>query len=179
MLTRKPQQIGKPGQSNSPNGIKLNEQANKYAETVLATCTLLPAIHQHQIHDRAIVEAFPTSFLGSMIASPGDISFGRKAKSDVFFDHLARDGTISKLLGYPLPGHVHEQTIAEIRNHDDRAALVCAITALAVAVGKYSAAGDDNGWIILPPRHFIAPWADDALRKNDREFDGNSSCYWS
>lgn len=178
LLTCKLQQIGKPGQSNSPNGIKLNEQANKYAKAVLAACTLSPATHQHKIHDHAIVEAFPTSFLGLMVGSPRDIPIRRKAKSDVYFDHLAGNGTISNLLGYLLPGHIHEQAITQIRNHDDRAALVCAITALAVTVGKYSAVGDDNGWIILPPQPFITPWAKDILLKNDCEL-GSNGCYWS
>ena len=156
LLTCNLQRIGKPGQSNSPNGIKLNEQANRYAQTVLVNCALSQATHRHQIHDRAIVEAFPTSFLGLMVGSPRDIPTGRKAKSDVYFDYLAGNGTISNLLDYLLPGHVHKQAMTQIRNHNDRAALVCAITALAVAVGKYSAVGDDNGWIILPPQPFIA-----------------------
>jgi hypothetical protein len=46
-----------------------------------------------------------------------------------------------------------------ITNHDDRASLVCALTALCVAGGDYVAVGDHDGWIILPPRRFIQDWA--------------------
>jgi hypothetical protein len=56
-----------------------------------------------------------------------------------------------------------------IVNHDDRAALVCALTSLSVATGDFVAVGDDNGWIILPPRRFIqsAQWT--LLNDNARE----------
>lgn len=51
--------------------------------------------------------------------------------------------------------------LAAVTNHDDRAALVCALSALAVVAGDFVAVGDDDGWIILPPRAFIQPaqWA--------------------
>jgi hypothetical protein len=42
-----------------------------------------------------------------------------------------------------------------IVNHDDRAAFVCALTALSVATADFVAVGDDDGWIVLPPRQFI------------------------
>jgi hypothetical protein len=50
--------------------------------------------------------------------------------------------------------------------HDDRAAHVCALTALCVAARDYTAVGDEDGWIILPPSSFVQGWAMDALRAN-------------
>ena len=42
---------------------------------------------------------------------------------------------------------------SDLRNHDDRAAFVCALTALSVATGEFTAVGDERGaWIILPPQ---------------------------
>jgi hypothetical protein len=46
-----------------------------------------------------------------------------------------------------------------VTNHDDRAAVVCALTSLCVVAGRYSSVGDRQGWIILPPWNFIQPWA--------------------
>jgi hypothetical protein len=59
--------------------------------------------------------------------------------------------------------------IEDVRNHDDRAALVCAITALAIAAGDFTAVGDADGWIALPPRSFVQPWAWSDLESNARE----------
>ena len=47
-----------------------------------------------------------------------------------------------------------------VKNDDDRMALVCALTALAVAAGDYVAVGEERqGWIILPPKAFVQAWA--------------------
>lgn len=51
-------------------------------------------------------------------------------------------------------------------NHNDRAALVCA---LGVATGDFVAVGDDDGWIILPPRGFIQSVQWTLLNDNARE----------
>ena len=37
-----------------------------------------------------------------------------------------------------------------------------ALTALCVAAGDFTTVGDENGWIILPPRAFIQRWAIDS-----------------
>jgi len=37
--------------------------------------------------------------------------------------------------------------------------LICALTALSIAANDYTAVGDANGWIVLPPRDLIASWA--------------------
>ena len=60
-------------------------------------------------------------------------------------------------------------------NHDDRAAFICALTALSVAAGDYTAVGDDDGWIVLPPVAFVVPWARELLIAN--ECDDETGCF--
>ena len=52
---------------------------------------------------------------------------------------------------------------------DDRAAVVCASTALAVAAADYVVVDDEDGWIVLPPRSFISPWAWTLLQQNAQQ----------
>lgn len=60
--------------------------------------------------------------------------------------------------------------VDDITNHDDRAAFVCAITALGVVAGDFTAVGDkSDGWILLPRRAFVQNWAWDALEANAGE----------
>jgi hypothetical protein len=115
------------------------------------------AAHHHAIHELAVVEAFPTSFLGVLIEKPSALSAQRGNRSDLFYVHLAQSGGLLNLLQYLLPGRVIR--FDTIKDHDERAALVCALTALCVAAGAYTAVGDDDGWIVLPPRSLIGPWA--------------------
>jgi hypothetical protein len=62
--------IGNPGQASSPVGKRLNAHANACAEIVLEAGLLVAAVHDHAIHHFAIVEAFPSSFLGVLIKEP-------------------------------------------------------------------------------------------------------------
>jgi hypothetical protein len=147
--------IGKPGQSNSHNGIKLNDQANLAARVVQSEVQIGKSRHKAKIADKAVVEAFPTTFLGLMIEEPQKIQ-GKGALSDIFFEALTANGKLEKLIGFLSPDQKLIQKFDNITNHDERAALVCAITALCVARKKYCAVGGgDNGWIILPPKKFI------------------------
>ena len=163
ILTQKDirEQIGKPGQSSSPNGKKLNEQANKSAMVVKNFCHVSRANHQVRIDERAIVEAFPTTFLGVMVDRPKVLQHP-KQKSDRYFVHLANHQRLDGFLESLLSDRKWTQTrkLSEITNHDDRAAFVCALTALSVAAGEFTAVGDeDDGWIILPPKRMFADWA--------------------
>jgi hypothetical protein len=144
--------IGKPGQSNSPNGLKLNGATNAFVKTALRMGCIAEARYSAVVHPRAVAEAFPTSFLGVMLAQ--GFREPRKARSDSYFERLTTDprgdrlaGLVKSLLG----GRPLRTSLQNFRNHDDRAAIVCAITALCVAARRYTAVGDDNGYIILPP----------------------------
>jgi len=52
------------------------------------------------------------------------------------------------------------QAIEANRDHEERAALVCLLTAAAVAVGRYTAVGDEQGgYFFLPPWNLWEEWA--------------------
>ncbi|MEZ5667614.1 MAG: hypothetical protein R3F55_09320 [Alphaproteobacteria bacterium] len=163
--------IGKPGQSNSPNGRILNRAASAYARHLLDRFAIADSRHAAAIHGRAVAEAFPTSFLGTMLDA-GFRERGR-ARSDSYFVRLTGDDRgcrLSRLVGALLPGRSLAFAPGILHNHDDRAALVCAVTALCVAQRRYTAVGDDQGWIVLPPRLAggagMADWAWAILQAN-------------
>ncbi|MDE2907336.1 MAG: DUF429 domain-containing protein [Acidobacteriota bacterium] len=167
--------IGKPGQSNSPNGRKLNEQANLAAKAVKRLCRIRQAGHDERIDERAVVEAFPTSFLGVMVRCPSGLSGG--ARSDRYFSHLdgrqRPDRTLGGLVAGLLGARAWQEPVHALTNHDDRAAFVCAVTALCVACGEYTAVGDgEDGWIVLPPRRAFEEWARKAVLANVRREKG-------
>lgn len=165
VLTRGFHAIGKPGQSSSRNGKCLNAAANICANIVIHSRRVSVATHTVPIHELAIVEAFPTTFLGVMIDHPQDAVGGRH-RSDRYYKYLTANGRLTALLEYLIPGRVFQQPFVGFTNHDDRAAVVCALTALCVAANEYTAVGDDNGWIILPPSTFVEAWAWEVLNKN-------------
>ena len=110
---------------------------------------------------KAVAEAFPNSFLGLMLDAPEKVPVRRSNRSDRYFVQLTRDGTLLRLLEHCLPGRRPAVDLATITNHDDRAAFVCALTALGLVAGAFVAVGDGDGWIVLPPAPFIRPrqWA--------------------
>ena len=122
-------------------------------------CCVSKASHQGCIDERAIVEAFPTTFLGVMVDRPKVLQHP-KQRSDRYFVHLANHQRFDWFLECLLNDRRWAHAPSEITNHDDRAAFVCALTALCVAVGEFTAVGDeDDGWIILPPKRMFADWA--------------------
>jgi hypothetical protein len=179
--------IGKPGQPSSRNGRQLNAATNAFVKAALAmlregltgetTSCIDDAHHLAAIHASAVAEAFPTSFLGVMLDS--GFSEPGKARSDCYFEHLTRThgdrltGLAASLLG----GRRLRDPLQAFRNDDDRAAIVCAITALCVAARRYTAVGDDNGYIILPPPVAadgcgLEPWAMQILGTNVAQTPG-------
>lgn len=171
MLTRRLRPlIGKPGQSSTPLGKTLNHHANACVRHVLDHADLADAQHAVAIDAKAVVEAFPSSFLGLMINDPAALAARRGDRSDIFFRHLAANGGLGAVIEHCLPGKRFAADPGDIVNHDDRAAFVCALTALCIAVDHYSAVGDDiDGWIILPPPQFIQSVQWHLLNQNANE----------
>jgi hypothetical protein len=170
MLTRRiGARIGKPGQSHAPVGKLLNTAANECVRTVFEHCDVAPARHAVAIDARAVAEAFPSAFLGLMLEHPGTIPTTRANRSDVYFQFLGMDGTLQRLSLHLLPERTLRTRFEDVTNHDDRAALICALTALCVAAGDFTAVGDAGGWIILPPHLFTAAWARADLQTNAQE----------
>jgi hypothetical protein len=84
MLTRRlGPLIGKPGQSSTPVGRLLNHHANECVHYLVANSDVRGAQHAVPIDEKAIVEAFPSSFLGMMIQHP-KVAASRGDRSDVF-----------------------------------------------------------------------------------------------
>ena len=177
--------IGKPGQSSSPNGIELNTTANKTAEILQQLALIDRARHDHAILEEAVVEAFPTAFMGTMLGLDEVFRSGSQARSDTYYKRLTENGPcrLAGLLQRLIPGRQLTRPLTATRNHDERAAVICAATALAVAVGEYAAVGDnDDGWIILPPRALegssigLQSWAEDALQRQPLAQCGERVC---
>jgi hypothetical protein len=167
MLTRRlGAKIGKPGQSSAPVGRRLNAAANECARVVLARCTVGASAHACRIHELAVVEAFPNAFLGVLLKEPAAVAARRSDRSDAFFEHLVASGGLAQLLEHLLPGRRLRASLGTLTNRDDRAAIVCALTALSVVVSDFTAVGDADGWIVLPPWRAIQPWARSDLMAN-------------
>ncbi|QDU46856.1 hypothetical protein Mal52_53790 [Symmachiella dynata] len=185
LLTRRFSNLGfgKPGQSSSPNGIMLNEHANLFAQSVIAAGCVRKSEHAAAIHEMAVVEAFPTTFLAVMLDE--DRRPSSKAKSDIFYEwllgpdapgrHMPDENRFEELISRLLPNRTIESTTGDVTDHEHRAAVICALTALCVAKRDYVGIGDSrNGYIILPPRVEVSeaglqPWAMSMIRANARE----------
>jgi hypothetical protein len=123
-------------------------------------------MHDHAIHPLAIVEAFPSSFLGLLIEDPAGLRARRRDRSDSFYVHLAQSSGLPVLIRHLLPNRRLVMPFETITHHDDRAAVVCSLTALCVAAHDYTVVGDQDGWIVQPPRSLIRPWAWAILAEN-------------
>lgn len=126
-------------------------------------------MHAHAIHVAAIVEAFSSSFLGVLIENPASVLVHRRTRSDEFSRHLDRSGGLRRLLEHLLPDRSQGKSFDTVVDHDETASVACALTALCVAAGDYTAVGNEDGWIFLPPPALIQPWAWIILANNARE----------
>ena len=147
----------KPGQTNSPVGQKLHDRATVLANHVLS---LFP--------HATISESFPNAFMGVMLPDATTWTIPRGKKSDAFWNYCIGPSTvlerlISHLLG--ADGAKVFDSCRLLRNHDERAAVICALTAAAARQGQgFLVDGGADGTIVLPPEQFIQPWATEALK---------------
>jgi hypothetical protein len=125
-----------------------------------------------------VIEAFPNAYLGVCLplsAYAGGARLGRGRKFDWLYDGWrARRlfGRVVEQIGLPV---LQSVTAACERNaqHDQRAALVCLLTAAGVLAGRYTAVGDTlGGWIFLPPWPAWAGWAREELERARRRQPG-------
>jgi hypothetical protein len=89
----------------------------------------------------------------------------RLAKSDWLYEQLIELGIIRKLLDRLLLNDSPiRNTFEQTTNHDQRAALVCLLTAMFAVDGTATIIGDkQGGWFWLPPIGLWAGWAQDSL----------------
>ena len=180
LLSRGPfQSRCKPGATNSRTGQHLHHHANALAKLVmeLRCINSSSASHPSRIHDSAVLEVFPTVFLAVLLNEVEiDVKkkqFGRK-KSDGYWELAVRQGSLSRLVQVLAPQRRLTQSFSSIRNHDQRAAFVCALAALCLARNRYVSVGDqEDGNIVLPPKdHWWVDgvsqqkWAWETLKSN-------------
>jgi len=125
---------------------------------------------------RNIVEAFPNAFLGVSLKSAAFVKCpARGAKFDWLYGQWLGEGVSDRLR--PILAWEREDfwmSLATNVQHDERAALVCALTAICVVRGRYVAVGEnDTGFFFLPPWELWQPWARRAVDTNrvDRRLD--------
>ena len=114
---------------------------------------------------RNLVEAFPNAFMGVLL--PGRC-FDRipKMRRGQKFEWLYKqcrerkifDSIIDTIGNANLSSVLHH--IKSNQNHDQKAALICLLTAASVSAGRYTAVGDSKGgYFFLPAWNVWDPWA--------------------
>jgi predicted nuclease with RNAse H fold len=174
------QKRGKPGQTSSPVGQELHRHATDLAKLALELTDVRVSSHQEPIHERGVVEAFPNLFMAALI-DEARLPRLRRDASDRYWEVLVNGSNrLAELFDYLVPGRHLEVDLRDIRDHEHRAALVCALTGLCIAAGEYVAAGDrEDGDIVLPPRRSwgsgkdgSAAWLDVVLTANLEQLQG-------
>jgi predicted RNase H-like nuclease len=123
-----------------------------------------------------LVEAFPNAFIGVLL--PGGCfdlpKMRRGQKFDWLYDQCREQHGFDRVIdvvgtkGLDRVLHFIEVN----QNHDQRAALICLLTAAAVAAGHYTAVGDpQGGYFVLPPWEVWASWAHQELETQRRRMD--------
>jgi len=115
------------------------------------------------IKGKNIVEAFPNAFLGVLLADSYFQEVGR-LKRGKKFDWLYDQCRDAEVFRYLIDSvGARNLSVAKIEGneaHEERAALICLLTAAAVAVGRYTAVGEEGGgYFFLPPLALWAEWA--------------------
>jgi hypothetical protein len=125
-----------------------------------------------------IVEAFPNAFLGVCISEAvfrGMPRLRRGRKFDWLYScwcEHAHFRELLELLEAPELLPLSDRCAAN-SNHDERAALVCLLTAACVARGRYCAIGDPiGGYFFLPPWARWQDWAKQEVLRQRRERPG-------
>jgi hypothetical protein len=116
-----------------------------------------------------VVEAFPNAFLGiSLPETAFESTPARGEKFDWLYDEWIRHQIPAQLratVAWDRDGFW--QAILVNKHHDERAALVCAVTGICVLRGSYVAVGEaSGGYFFLPPWNTWAPWARCAINSN-------------
>jgi predicted RNase H-like nuclease len=171
----------KPGESHVPGSGQALRRAGFETTHSLASaaprrelCRDFPRV----VSSSNIVEAFPNAFLGVAL---DEETFSKAPKRGEKFDWLytcwrvqRQHEAIQAMVDWPRPEFW--DAISTNAQHDQRAALVCALTALCVARGRYVAVGDERGgYFFLPPWPLWQPWARQCFdaNRNDRRLAGS------
>jgi predicted nuclease with RNAse H fold len=160
----------KPGLSHHGRGLLLRE-AGRQAAADFAPVLIPIALPfgLHVIEGVPIIEAFPNTFLGVLLPDATFATWSRKsgkAKSDWLYEQVAAAGMLRRLLS-ALDLTSSTKHFESTLDHDERAALMCLLTACFAFAGEAVVVGDrQGGWFWLPPIAFWEPWAVAALETN-------------
>jgi hypothetical protein len=120
-----------------------------------------------------MIEAFPNAFLGVLLPEVAFASIppGRGRKFDALFEAAQTREILTRLLDcIGWADAKLRRALVENTQHDERAALICAVTAVCVWRGRYTAVGDrGGGWFFLPPWSFWEGWAQRGIENADVE----------
>jgi hypothetical protein len=120
-----------------------------------------------------IVEAFPNAFLGVLLPETAfeGIPAGRGKKFDALFEAAQSRNIVNRLLDdVGWADDKFARALVENTQHDERAALICALTAVCVWRGRYTAIGDaEGGWFFLPPWDGWEEWARRGIEETNVE----------
>lgn len=116
-----------------------------------------------------IIEAFPNAFLGVCLPREVfDLRVPRGAKFDWLYDQWLAAGLADRLRS--VLGWIHPEFWGQLttnRQHDERAALICALTGICAALGSYVAIGEpEGGYFFLPPLAVWDSWGREAARRS-------------
>ena len=169
-----------PGQTSSGNGQNLHRHATQLAKLVLQLqvdgyLIIAGANHLEAIHHHRIVEAFPNAFLAFLLSLHEiPLAIPRDQRSDRYWAIAVRNSYLHSLIGLLAPRRRMANDLANVRDHDHRAAFICALSAMCVARDTYVSVGTrGSGDIILPPQAVWradaagqVSWAEPTLRAN-------------
>lgn len=162
------QRRGKPGQTSSPMGQKLHSHATNLAKLILeesenGNFKISKTKHFQAISDSCIIEAFSNQFLGALIPESSLPELNRDA-SDRYWEVAITKGLLENFLQGFLPKRKLRSPLNNFDDHDHRAGVVCALTALCIAGGNFISVGDpEDGDIILPPASYWGKSAEDEI----------------
>ena len=122
-----------------------------------------------RIEDCNVVEAFPNAYLGVCLPADAYAEIPRPKrgkKFDWLYDSWGKRDLFRQVIdeiGLEAPGDLDGE-LGRNTQHDERAALVCLLTAAGVYAGRYTAVGESTGgYFFLPPWARWAAWAREEL----------------
>ena len=167
----------KPGLSHWGIGLELRRAA---AEACAQFSQVLPgstrSTHEGFVRCRGpIVEAFPNAFLGVLLPEEEFRSMPklkRGKKFDWLYERAVETGPLKSTLSrnLELPSAVWRHLRTET-DHEQRAALVCLLTAAFAAQDTAKIVGDaEGGWFWLPPLPLWQGWASEGLSSAEKKW---------
>src|SRR5262249_46565891 len=125
------QRRGKPGPTNGGSGPAVHREATRLARFTLTELNVGESRHQVAIHSEAVVEAFPNLFVGTLCDEK--LFPSRPSKKRKWTDTLFLDIGVQRRLKSLLTSLLPQREVRgnwKLKDHEEIAGLVCALTAL-------------------------------------------------